>query len=201
MQKQYEDLYPIALRNSKSQTCTTLEAWGQAVQAVQRSPKTKASHPVDAVLPALMRLGAYGGSASGFERIFSKAHATQNIARSDLPDEFERDELDVICDIDRTEDAEQVKAARDMWLQVYKALQKHVAERIDAGFPKAAKTEAAEQTVVGKSLAGLIRARDAEVGTLAASSGGILNDAHCLRKLWATKAGPNSTRRRCKSTT
>lgn len=172
MQKQYEDLYPIALRMSKSQTCTTLEAWRQAVQAVQRSPKTKVSHPVDAVLPALMRLGAYGGSTSGVERLFSKAHATQNIARSDLPDELVRDELDIICDIDRTEDAEQVKAAMDMWLQVYKTSRKQEAERIDAGVPKAAKAEAAEQTMLGKSLAGLIRARDAEVGTLAASSGG-----------------------------
>jgi hypothetical protein len=172
MQKQYEDLYPIALRTAKSQTCTTLEAWRQAVQAVQRSHKTKASHPVDAVLPALMRPGAYGGSTSGVERLFSKAHATQNISRSDLPDELVRDELDIICDIDRTEDAEQVEAARDMWLQTYRTSRKHEHERIDAGVPKAAKAEALAPSMMGKCLAGLIRARDAEVGTLAANSDG-----------------------------
>ena len=157
---QFEDHFMIARRVAQSQKCTTLAAWQQAVQATQRSPKTAMSHPVNALVPALCRLGAYGGSTSGVERLFAKAHVTHAFCRADLSRNYVQDELDLITDINLAEDAEQVEHARKIWLDVYKTTRSHAVARCDKGVPKPKKSKA------GMSLAELERHRNADVGRM-----------------------------------
>jgi len=139
---EYEDHKPMAQRFYDNGGVTTMQAWALAVQGTQKSKRCREIHPATALIPALARFGAYGGSTSGVERLFAATHRASGLYRADLSEDVIDDELHLLCDMDDKENDGLALDAQRVWATFYGKARETAqrAPRIDAGIPKVATT-------------------------------------------------------------
>jgi len=144
---------------------STFDAWARAVAMTQRDKRKREIHPAQSLIAVLARFGAYGGSTSGVERLFSTSHRSSGICRADLSEACIDDELQLMCDVNEKETSILVEEARRIWVKIYGAERQTTARppRLDVG-----KRSFAD--VKNKlKLAGWITRRRAHVDALVAS--------------------------------
>ena len=116
-----------------------LEAWRRCIDASNRHKGSADAHPAGAVCEVLMRLGGYGFSTSGVERLFatSLAKCHTGTSRTDLGDDHINDDLDLLDDGLQGADIEElVAAAQVIWSKVYNPPRTaDRRKRIDLGIP------------------------------------------------------------------
>ena len=89
-----------------------------------------------------MRLGGYGGSTSGVERLFAKGYVVSGFCRTELTEDHVNDELDLVDGgLDGEEDLV-VIGAQHLWMRVYKGNRSgDRAKRVDTGVPRNSQTQ------------------------------------------------------------
>jgi hypothetical protein len=115
---QMADHQPLADKLFISKKLTVLAAWREALLVTQRSFSIGKKHPCDELRQALIRLGAWGGSTGGVERLFSEGKAAGMHGRSGNINLY-IDELYLISDKDETRIEELVTTARDIWVRMF----------------------------------------------------------------------------------
>jgi hypothetical protein len=118
LESQMADHQSLAEKLFISKKLTVLAAWREALLVTQRSLSVSKKHPCDELRHALMRLGAWGGSTGGVERLFSEGKAAGMHGRSGNINLY-IDELYLISDKDETLIEELVTTARGIWVRMF----------------------------------------------------------------------------------
>ncbi len=163
LRSQLEDHLPVVSRIYNAENFSVIEAWAAALKHTQRTPTMAQAHPVDCLLPMLMRYGALGGTTSGVERLFAEGKAASGIAMRSNNENLYNDLLQLVCDKNPRMDEEIVQEARRVWVEVYGKPRPGKREiRCDSGRQKP------RMASTGKpSLAGWIRERRQQVAKVA----------------------------------
>ena len=118
---EFEQHQPIAKRIYDTGGGTVFQAWQSAITRTQADSKKRARYPVDNLRALLFRFGAYGGSTSGVERLFSASKGAAGIFRADLSHQHINDELQLLNDKNPKGDQDLISKARAVWIQLYGA--------------------------------------------------------------------------------
>lgn len=159
LRSEFEDLRPIAKRYADGGLCTNM-AWHAALEDVLKSAKSRAAHPTENVVAALIRFIAWNASTTNVERRFGKAHCTTSMSRGDVSERRLDDEAVVL--MQSPDDARICDEARLRWTRTNGAPREpSVGYRMDKGSLRKANPH---------SEASFLKRRRLEVGAYAAAS-------------------------------